>query len=123
MQILVTDLLTTIGPLDEMINKEQKARKCKSKKKDCSTGFFGCCYDGITIAEGPFGMGCPTPKTCQETKYGCCSDGVSAAQGPKNQGCPEENCQESLFGCCKDGKTPAEGNDFEGCDKPCNVTK
>ena len=120
----MSEFWTTVNPIDEAISKEHKIPKCKArKKKTCKTTEFGCCYDGVTIAQGPFGKGCPTPKTCKETKYGCCSDEVSVAIGPKYEGCPESDCNESLFGCCKDGITPAQGNNFEGCVKPCNVTK
>ncbi|XP_015589222.1 papilin isoform X3 [Cephus cinctus] len=121
----ITDFWTTISPIEAAITKEHKLKKCKlrRKKKHCKTSEFGCCYDGITAAEGPFGKGCPTPETCKESKFGCCPDGVSAATGPDNQDCPDTHCQETLFGCCPDGVTAAEGNDFEGCKKPCNETE
>ncbi|XP_011689368.1 PREDICTED: papilin isoform X5 [Wasmannia auropunctata] len=97
-------------------------RQCKPKKS-CKKTPFGCCYDNITAAQGPFGQGCPTPQTCNETRYGCCSDGVSPATGPKHKGCPDSRCNESLFGCCPDGITTAQGNDYEGCKKPCKETE
>ncbi|KAF3430423.1 hypothetical protein E2986_10746, partial [Frieseomelitta varia] len=117
----VSELWTTISP--EETTRKHRVCKVPKKKKTCKTSPFGCCYDGITAAEGPFGQGCPTIQTCNETKYGCCSDGVSAATGPENQGCPESHCEETLFGCCPDGVTAAEGNDLEGCKKPCNETE
>lgn len=120
----VTDLFTSISPVDEAITKEHKLPKCKPKKKtSCKTTEFGCCYDLVTPAQGPFAKGCPTPKTCADTKYGCCPDKVSPAAGPKFQDCPDQHCNETLFGCCQDGITPAEGNDFEGCKLPCNQTE
>ncbi|XP_036145237.1 papilin isoform X3 [Monomorium pharaonis] len=97
-------------------------RQCKPRKS-CKKTPFGCCYDNITIAQGPFGQGCPTPRTCNETRYGCCSDGVSPATGLKNKGCPDSHCNESLFGCCPDGVTTAQGNDYEGCKEPCEKTE
>lgn len=116
----VSGFWTTISP-EEITRKH---RVCKVlRKKTCKASPFGCCYDGITTAEGPFGQGCPTVQTCNDTKYGCCSDGVSAATGPENQGCPESHCKETLFGCCPDGIVAAEGNDFEGCKKPCSETE
>ena len=122
--MLVSEFWTTISPVQTALNKEGRPKKCKpKKKKTCKTTEFGCCYDGVTPAEGPFGKGCPTPETCAETKYGCCPDGVSPAKGPKNEECPDQHCNESLFGCCQDGITPAEGNDYEGCKKPCNETE
>ncbi|XP_034936854.1 papilin isoform X2 [Chelonus insularis] len=121
----VLDLFTTANPLSTAIAKEHKLRKCKikRKKKTCKTSKFGCCYDGVSEAQGPFGKGCPTPETCAETKFGCCPDGVSVATGPNNDDCPSSHCNETLFGCCQNGITPAEGNDFEGCKKPCNETE
>ncbi|XP_019882164.2 papilin isoform X4 [Camponotus floridanus] len=97
-------------------------RQCKPRKS-CKKTPFGCCYDGFTIASGPFGQGCPTPQTCNDTRFGCCPDGVSPATGPKNAGCPDSHCNESLFGCCPDGVTMAQGNDYEGCKKPCAETE
>ncbi|XP_031784533.1 papilin isoform X3 [Nasonia vitripennis] len=120
----IMDLFTTPSAVDKAITIEHRLKKCKpKKKKTCKTTEFGCCYDGVTAAQGPFGKGCPTPHTCQETKYGCCPDGVSPAAGPKFQDCPDQHCGETLFGCCQDGVTPAEGNDFEGCKIPCNQTE
>ena len=121
---MITYLLSFSGSSTTANPFESTTKHCKPRaKKTCKTTVFGCCYDGITPAQGPFAKGCPIPETCKETKYGCCPDEVSAATGPKNQGCPEQHCEETLFGCCKDGVTPAEGNNFEGCIKPCNVTK
>ncbi|KYB26517.1 Papilin-like Protein [Tribolium castaneum] len=104
----ITDIFETLKP-----------RMCKRKKqKDCKKTMFGCCWDKITPAEGPFDKGCPTPKTCKESKFGCCEDGVSPALGRKFKGCPSTHCNETLFGCCPDKKTPAEGNNKEGCPPP-----
>lgn len=114
--IAVTEIWT-IGLPDKKL-----PRQCKPRKS-CKKTPFGCCYDGVTAAQGPFGQGCPTPHTCNETRYGCCPDGVSPATGPKNKGCPDSRCNESLFGCCPDGVTAAQGNDFEGCTKPCVDTE
>lgn len=89
----------------------KKTRMCKRRKiKACVKTRFGCCWDNITPAKGPFDKGCPNPKTCKESKYGCCEDGVSAALGPKNRGCPSSHCNETLFGCCPDNETIATGN-------------
>ncbi|KAL6256089.1 hypothetical protein P5V15_013324, partial [Pogonomyrmex californicus] len=113
----ITEIWTTSFP-------EITARKRQCKpRKSCKKTSFGCCYDNITAAHGPFGQGCPTPQTCNETRYGCCPDGVSPATGPKNRGCPDSRCNESLFGCCPDGVTIAQGNDYEGCKKPCKETE
>ncbi|XP_077270107.1 proteoglycan-like sulfated glycoprotein papilin isoform X5 [Temnothorax americanus] len=112
----ITEIWTTSFP--ETTTK----RQCKPRKS-CKKTPFGCCYDNITVAQGPFGQGCPTPQTCNETRYGCCPDGVSPATGPKNKGCPDSHCNESLFGCCPDGVTAAQGNDYEGCKKPCKETE
>ncbi|XP_019769290.2 papilin isoform X1 [Dendroctonus ponderosae] len=100
--------------ITELFKKKQKM--CKRKKiLQCKESAYGCCWDNIHAAQGPFDKGCPTPKTCKESTYGCCPDGVSAALGTKNRGCPSSHCNETLFGCCWDKKTPAEGNDEEGC--------
>ena len=115
--ISVTEVWTTSFP-DTTAHK----RQCKPKKS-CKKTPFGCCYDNITAAQGPFGHGCPMPQTCNETRYGCCSDGVSPVVGPKNKGCPASRCNESLFGCCPDGVTTAQGNDYEGCKRPCKETE
>ncbi|XP_060520392.1 papilin isoform X2 [Cylas formicarius] len=94
----------------------KKRRMCKRRKiMQCKKTKYGCCWDNITSAKGPFDKGCPSPKTCKESKFGCCDDGVSAALGPKRRGCPSSRCDETLFGCCWDNKTQAEGNDNEGC--------
>lgn len=87
---------------------------CKRRKiKTCVKTTYGCCWDNITPAKGPFDKGCPNPKTCKESKYGCCEDGVSAALGPKNRGCPPSHCNETLFGCCADNETIATGTVIE----------
>ncbi|XP_046737173.1 papilin [Diprion similis] len=117
----VTDIFTIVGHSD---GSTRKHRKCRPKKpKTCKTSQFGCCYDGIKFATGPFERGCPIPKTCNETEYGCCPDGVSPAAGKNNKGCPDSHCRETLFGCCPDEVTAAEGNDYEGCEIPCNGTE
>ncbi|XP_035723305.1 papilin-like isoform X5 [Vespa mandarinia] len=116
----VSEFWTTVSSVETT----HKLKKCKIyKKKSCKVSKFGCCYDEITPAKGPFHSGCPTPKTCNETKYGCCPDFVSPATGPDNEGCPDTHCNESLFGCCPDGINAAEGNDYEGCKKACNETE
>ncbi|CAG9813449.1 unnamed protein product, partial [Phaedon cochleariae] len=98
----------------------KKPRMCKRRKlRTCSKTKYGCCWDNITPAKGPFDKGCPTPHTCKMSKYGCCKDEVSAALGPKFAGCPSLHCNETLFGCCPDERTPAEGNDNEGCPPIC----
>jgi len=47
----------------------------------------------------------------QETRYGCCDDGVTMAEGPRGEGCPfiSQLCRDTQFGCCPDGVTAAEG--------------
>jgi len=47
----------------------------------------------------------------QETRYGCCDDGVTIAEGPRGEGCPSVSqlCRDSQFGCCPDGVTAAVG--------------
>ncbi|CAH1111392.1 unnamed protein product, partial [Psylliodes chrysocephalus] len=119
-----SELTTEYGTtsITELFTK--KPRMCKRRKiKGCQKTKFGCCWDNITPAEGPFDKGCPTPHTCKEAKYGCCDDGVSAALGPKKGGCPRSQCKETLFGCCPDNKTPAEGNDNEGCPPECLISE
>ncbi|XP_046586723.1 papilin isoform X2 [Neodiprion lecontei] len=117
----ITEIFTVIGHSDQTL---RRRLKCKPKKpKTCKTSPFGCCYDGVKPATGPFGRGCFIPKTCNETKYGCCPDGVSPATGKNNEGCPDSHCSDTLFGCCPDKVTPAEGNDYEGCEIPCNGTE
>ncbi|VEN50612.1 unnamed protein product [Callosobruchus maculatus] len=117
----VTDLYSTT-PFMEIFT--PRIRMCKRRKiMACKKTKYGCCWDKITAAKGPFNKGCPTPKTCKESKYGCCKDEVSPALGPKYAGCPKEHCNETLFGCCPDGKTTAQGNDNEGCPPKCLSTK
>ncbi|XP_017784218.1 PREDICTED: papilin isoform X2 [Nicrophorus vespilloides] len=96
-----------------------KPKKCRrKKKKSCKTSTYGCCFDKVTSAQGPFDKGCAIPKTCKETEFGCCEDGVSMALGDNFKGCPSSHCEESLFGCCSDNRTPAEGEKNEGCPAP-----
>nr|XP_023024406.1 papilin-like [Leptinotarsa decemlineata] len=109
-------------PIIELFHKTRKM--CKRRKiKTCRKTEYGCCWDNITPAKGPFDKGCPTPHTCKESKYGCCQDGVSAALGTEFAGCPLEHCNETLFGCCPDNKTIAEGNDYEGCPPQCLMSQ
>ncbi|XP_054258197.1 papilin isoform X2 [Macrosteles quadrilineatus] len=103
----------------ELTTAATKAKKkmCKRRKKKsaCLTSEFGCCYDNVTPAKGPFNKGCPLVETCKDTKHGCCPDGVSPAKGPKLHGCPPSQCNLTLFGCCPDGVSISQGNDFDGC--------
>ncbi|XP_069673465.1 papilin isoform X4 [Periplaneta americana] len=124
---------TTPSPIEVAITKEQKVKKCKRRKKKpkpepvkCHDTKFGCCPDGVAVAQGPFSKGCLLPATCEETEFGCCPDGVSPAEGRNNEGCPPSHCEETLFGCCPDGVGIAEGNDNEGCQVlpvPCKDTQ
>ncbi|XP_057655869.1 papilin isoform X2 [Diorhabda carinulata] len=101
-----------------------KPRLCKRRKiKQCRHTQYGCCWDNITPAQGPFDKGCPIPRTCKESKFGCCEDGVSPALGSKFAGCPRYPCNETLFGCCPDNKTVSQGNDNEGCPPVCLSSK
>lgn len=71
--------------ISELFKKKQKM--CKRKKiLQCKESAFGCCWDNIHAAQGPFDKGCPTPKTCKEATHGCCPDGVSAALGKSKSG-------------------------------------
>ncbi|XP_018562061.1 papilin [Anoplophora glabripennis] len=98
---------------------KSRPKMCKRRKiKACKKTQYGCCWDNITPAEGPFDKGCPTPRTCKESKFGCCEDGISAALGTKYAGCPTAHCNETLFGCCRDNKTASQGNNNEGCPQP-----
>ncbi|KAG5871898.1 hypothetical protein JTB14_030952 [Gonioctena quinquepunctata] len=109
-------------PITDIFKKTQKMCK-RRKNKACRKTEYGCCWDNITPAKGPFDSGCPTPHTCKESKFGCCEDGVSPALGTKFAGCPSSHCDETLFGCCPDNKTIAEGNDDEGCPPLCLSTE
>ncbi|KAI5748262.1 hypothetical protein M8J77_023592 [Diaphorina citri] len=112
------DSTTTLNPLQTAIVKEVTLKKCKTKKPKkpkCDTTEFGCCFDGITAAKGPFSAGCPEVMTCNETEFKCCPDGVSPAVGPEFKGCPPSLCKEELFGCCPDGVTTAENENGTGC--------
>ena len=40
----------------------------------CETFAYGCCPDGITVAEGPNLEGCEL--NCS-SEFGCCSDGIT----------------------------------------------
>lgn len=46
---------------------------------------------------------------CENTTYGCCPDGISMAQGAALKGCDDDvaglNCTDSSYGCCPDGNT------------------
>ncbi|CAH0383119.1 unnamed protein product [Bemisia tabaci] len=116
-----TDVVsTTPSSYTDIMTEGFTLKKCKKKKKkkpDCQKTEFGCCFDGITPAKGPFSEGCSIITICNETKYGCCQDGVSPATGPDFENCPPSTCNETLFGCCPDGYTPAENNEKEGCPK------
>ncbi len=63
----------------------------------CDTYDFGCCPDGVSVAQGPKLEGC---SGCESSDFGCCEDGFTAATGPDFQGC---GCAGSKFGCCPDG--------------------
>ncbi|CAG0888031.1 unnamed protein product [Darwinula stevensoni] len=104
---------------------KKKKRVCKPKPlPDCKKSDFGCCPDGITISQGPFGSGCEEIKLCNQTKFGCCYDDVSPATGPDLQGCPPLDCNVTLYGCCPDGVKPAEGNALLGCEpETCHEAK
>ncbi|KAH0620670.1 hypothetical protein JD844_021343 [Phrynosoma platyrhinos] len=112
---------------------------------DCNQSPHGCCSDGHTAAEGPFGQGCPF-EGCHLSRYGCCPDGISPSQGPNKEGCaqysdvyvnrnepaaasptasrvvsqqrPTEECRTSRYGCCYDSVTSASGPQGEGCLNP-----
>ncbi|XP_060846635.1 papilin isoform X4 [Rhopalosiphum padi] len=103
------------NPLIEASKKGKRICKKKKKLVDCQTSEFGCCFDEITPAKGPFSAGCPDVHTCKDTEHNCCSDGVTPATGPKNEGCPPSMCNATLYGCCSDGFSISLGNDFEGC--------
>nr|XP_009925404.1 PREDICTED: papilin [Haliaeetus albicilla] len=89
----------------------------------------------LTLAAGPLGRGCLF-STCHQNRYGCCPDGVSVAQGPNNMGCPQYyrdvqvsrnqptaaapthpsgECRSSVYGCCFDNVASASGPQGEGC--------
>lgn len=76
----------------------------------CSTSDWGCCEDGLTVADGPNGEGCAG---CAQSEHGCCPDAFTPASGPELEGC---GCEASLHGCCPDGESEATGEDFEGCE-------
>ncbi|XP_060617227.2 papilin isoform X2 [Anolis sagrei] len=113
--------------------------------RDCNQSPHGCCSDGHTAAEGPFGQGCPLDG-CHLSRYGCCPDGISPSQGPNKEGCaqyysdvyvnrnepavaptasrvvsqqrPAEECRASRYGCCHDNVASASGPRGEGCLNP-----
>ncbi|XP_042302856.1 papilin isoform X3 [Sceloporus undulatus] len=117
---------------------------------DCNQSPHGCCSDGHTAAEGPFGQGCPF-EGCHLSRYGCCPDGISPSQGPNKEGCaqyysdvyvnrnepaavsptasrvvsqqrPTEECRTSRYGCCYDNVASASGPQGEGCLNPPSQT-
>ena len=63
----------------------------------CPSHDYGCCPDGVTVAQGPKLEGC---SGCEASEHGCCEDGFTSASGPDFQGC---GCAGSKFGCCPDG--------------------
>ncbi|XP_053553760.1 LOW QUALITY PROTEIN: papilin [Bombina bombina] len=96
----------------------------------CKKSIYGCCPDGVTLASGPNGKGCP----CQQARYGCCQDDVTVANGPDYEGCPQyysdgnagrnqradpgmpsDECRTSQYGCCFDNANKASGPNGEGC--------
>ncbi|CAC5396232.1 unnamed protein product [Mytilus coruscus] len=93
----------------------------------CFEAMWGCCLDGVSVAQGPNYQGCPD--ACQGTEYGCCEDGVTQATGPNKDGCEvgsgdEDNfCEQSVYQCCADGITPAQGPNKEGCPEYTIVTE
>ncbi|XP_052057673.1 papilin-like isoform X2 [Mytilus californianus] len=93
----------------------------------CFEAMWGCCLDGVSVAQGPNYKGCPD--ACQGTEYGCCEDGVTQATGPNKDGCEvgsgdEDNfCEQSVYQCCADGITPAQGPNKEGCPEYTIVTR
>lgn len=83
----------------------------------CEESQFGCCPDGITVAEDADGSGCPSlTAACEDSKFGCCPDGNTVAQGADFEGCPSVRCSETMYGCCPDGESPAGGSNGEGCE-------
>ncbi|XP_065214045.1 papilin isoform X2 [Planococcus citri] len=117
------DSTQVTNPLTSTVTMKTTKRPCKKKKPPkCELTEYGCCFDGITPATGPFSAGCAEISTCKETKYGCCADQVTPAQGPNNENCEEIDCQLTLFGCCPDKKSAALGNDNEGCPIPTEST-
>lgn len=55
-------LFTATIIITTAIPKKRKAKKCKHKKKlpkisECELSEFGCCYDNVTAAKGPFSKG------------------------------------------------------------------
>ncbi|XP_022911513.1 papilin isoform X2 [Onthophagus taurus] len=100
---------------DPLSTTESLSTETTEESVDCNISEFGCCPDGVKIAQGENFKGCDIFKDdCNESLYKCCPDGVTSARGPNYKGC-ETECSKSTFGCCQDGITPAHGYLEEGC--------
>lgn len=55
-----------------------------TEREDCNKTAYGCCPDGVSIAEGEHFRGCDIvhPTDCNKSYYKCCPDGVKSGIRP-----------------------------------------
>ncbi|OWK09764.1 hypothetical protein Celaphus_00006015, partial [Cervus elaphus hippelaphus] len=79
---------------------------------------FGCCPDGVTVAEGPHQAGCASSHRRDDTGgrpgSGAAASAVPSAHRPQAQQNEPSECRGSQFGCCYDHMASAVGPLGEG---------